>query len=242
MRPPTCLSLKQLQCWRHASRNTQQCQSHHKPWSRIWHGNLCRASLQEGALLSCTWQLTLCVYMLRHSLTLHRNHHAKKPNFNVNGAFVEYTANFLCNCAAQQIQQIPEQCELQAVHRHRHLPAGACHLRCVGLTAMRHSQAAGGTRMPLVLCASHSSVVHRQTAEIIIRQSRSTGTEPNRGHALPCCCPLAAAVVELCRRFRDQLLTPQRARQGILPLLAALQRLSPAKTHLTPLHADILQL
>lgn len=42
------------------------------------------------------------------------NYHAKKPNFNANGAFVEYTSNFLCNCAAHQIQQIPEQCESAA--------------------------------------------------------------------------------------------------------------------------------
>jgi hypothetical protein len=50
------------------------------------------------------------------------------------------------------------------------------------------------------------------------------------------------AVVELCRRFKDQLLNPQHARQGIMPLMAALQRLSPGKQHLTPLHADVLQL
>jgi hypothetical protein len=61
---------------------------------------------------------------------------------------------------------------------------------------------------------------------------------------LPSCVILrmVCAVVELCRRFKDQLLNPQHARQGIMPLMAALQRLSPGKQHLTPLHADVLQL
>jgi hypothetical protein len=53
---------------------------------------------------------------------------------------------------------------------------------------------------------------------------------------------LWAAVVELCQRFKEQLLNPQHARQGVMPLMAALQRLSPGKQHLTPLHADVLQL
>jgi hypothetical protein len=39
------------------------------------------------------------------------NAHAKRPHANANGAFTEYTAHFLRNCAAQQVQHIPEQCE-----------------------------------------------------------------------------------------------------------------------------------
>jgi hypothetical protein len=51
------------------------------------------------------------------------------------------------------------------------------------------------------------------------------------------------AVVELCHKFRDQLLgDPRAARGGIAPLLAALQRLAPSREHLTPIHADVLQL
>eukprot|EP00879_Flechtneria_rotunda_P031253 GHRR01034123.1.p1 GENE.GHRR01034123.1~~GHRR01034123.1.p1 ORF type:complete len:356 (+),score=97.80 GHRR01034123.1:145-1212(+) len=41
------------------------------------------------------------------------NAHAKRPNSNANGGFTEYTAQFLSNCSAVQIQQAPEQfCEL----------------------------------------------------------------------------------------------------------------------------------
>jgi hypothetical protein len=39
------------------------------------------------------------------------NAHAKRLNANANGAFTECTAQFLRNCAAQQVQHIPEQCE-----------------------------------------------------------------------------------------------------------------------------------
>jgi hypothetical protein len=49
--------------------------------------------------------------------------------------------------------------------------------------------------------------------------------------------------VELCRRFKAELLgSPQAARLGVLPLREALQRLAPSPAHLTPLHADVLQL
>ena len=53
-------------------------------------------------------------------------------------------------------------------------------------------------------------------------------------------CP---AVVELCHKFKEQLVgDPRAARGGIAPLLAALQRLAPSREHLTPIHADVLQL
>eukprot|EP00878_Enallax_costatus_P021594 GHUV01022876.1.p1 GENE.GHUV01022876.1~~GHUV01022876.1.p1 ORF type:complete len:400 (+),score=112.84 GHUV01022876.1:202-1401(+) len=85
--------------------------------------------------------------------------HAKRPNPNANGAFTEYTGHFLRNCAAQQIQQIPEQ-----------------------------------------FCA-------------------------------------------LCRKYKDMLQEDHRlARLGMLPLMAALQRLAPSREHLTPIHADLFQL
>jgi hypothetical protein len=55
-------------------------------------------------------------------------------------------------------------------------------------------------------------------------------------------CP-PPAVVELCHKFKEQLVgDPRAARGGICPLLAALQRLAPSKEHLTPIHADVLQL
>ncbi|KAF6258354.1 hypothetical protein COO60DRAFT_1701346 [Scenedesmus sp. NREL 46B-D3] len=87
------------------------------------------------------------------------NAHAKRPNANANGAFTEFSAQFLRNCSAQQIQHVPE------------------------------------------------------------------------------------AFVELCHKFKEQLVgDPRAARGGIAPLLAALQRLAPSREHLTPIHADVLQL
>ena len=51
------------------------------------------------------------------------------------------------------------------------------------------------------------------------------------------------SVVELCHKYKEQLLgSPQAARTGIMPLCAALQRLAPSPEHLTPLHADVLQM
>lgn len=48
--------------------------------------------------------------------------------------------------------------------------------------------------------------------------------------------------MELCHAFREQLTAPSRARLGVRPLLAALERLAPHKECLTPIHADVLQL
>lgn len=52
----------------------------------------------------------------------------------------------------------------------------------------------------------------------------------------------APAVVDLCHKFKEQLLAPEVARLGVGPLVAALQRLAPSKECLTPIHADVLQL
>ncbi|KAI8464947.1 MAG: hypothetical protein J3K34DRAFT_99745 [Monoraphidium minutum] len=51
-----------------------------------------------------------------------------------------------------------------------------------------------------------------------------------------------ALFAELCRRYRDQVIAAGAPRLGILPLLSALQRLRPSAEHLTPMHADVLQL
>ncbi|KIY95926.1 COP9 signalosome complex subunit 3 [Monoraphidium neglectum] len=51
-----------------------------------------------------------------------------------------------------------------------------------------------------------------------------------------------AVVAELCRRFKDQCVAAGTPRLGILPLLSALQRVRPTAEHLTPMHADVLQL
>jgi hypothetical protein len=54
---------------------------------------------------------------------------------------------------------------------------------------------------------------------------------------------MCVAVVELCHKYKDLLAGDARAaRGGIVPLLAALQRLAPSREHLTPIHADVLQL
>ncbi|GBF98652.1 COP9 signalosome complex subunit 3 [Raphidocelis subcapitata] len=54
---------------------------------------------------------------------------------------------------------------------------------------------------------------------------------------------LAPAVfAQLCRRFKERVAAAGAPRLGILPLLSALQRLRPSPEHLTPMHADALQL
>lgn len=54
---------------------------------------------------------------------------------------------------------------------------------------------------------------------------------------------LLSAVCELCHRYKEQLVgDPKLARTGIAPLLAAWQRLAPSREHLTPIHADVMQL
>jgi hypothetical protein len=50
------------------------------------------------------------------------------------------------------------------------------------------------------------------------------------------------AVAQLCRRYKEQAIAAGAPRAAILPLLAALQRLQPSPEHLTPMHADVLQL
>lgn len=42
---------------------------------------------------------------------LHSLAHARRANFNADGAWAEYACQFLSNCAAAQIQLVPEQCE-----------------------------------------------------------------------------------------------------------------------------------
>ncbi|KAF8060061.1 CSN3 [Scenedesmus sp. PABB004] len=87
------------------------------------------------------------------------NAHARRANPNADGAFAEYTAQFLRSCSAAQVQHVPD------------------------------------------------------------------------------------AFCELCRKYKEQLLgDPRAARSGVAPLLAALQRLAPSAEHLTPIHADVLQL
>ena len=49
-------------------------------------------------------------------------------------------------------------------------------------------------------------------------------------------------VARLCRHFKDAVIAAGTPRLGLAPLLAALQRLRPGPSFLTPLHADILQL
>jgi len=212
------------------------------------------------------------------------NAHAKKPNFNVNGGFVEYTSNFLCNCAAQQIQQIPEQCE--ALH-HCSRPSAwtevlslisatvlaseyrqvycSCDVTCaypepVCGTPIRHGHCSqhsvqgACTEVDPECCAGPCNKSSRPSycsTQVAARCLVVDGADccsllapalPWHHHAAAAAAAAAAAVVDLCRRFKDQLLTPQVARLGITPLLAALQRLTPGKQHLTPLHADVLQL
>jgi len=49
-------------------------------------------------------------------------------------------------------------------------------------------------------------------------------------------------VAQLCHRFKEAVVGAGVPRLGILPLLAALQRLRPSPEHLTPMHTDVLQL
>lgn len=185
---------------------------------------LCREGGGKAPSCVCVQPLCLCCDGCS-------NAHAKRPNFNANGAFVDYTSNFLCNCAAQQIQQIPDQCE-QWLGELTHLKSSSQAIEVSSSIAQACTSAA--PRAPLLsLPLLHDSCKH---------------IRPTTCPALLLLPPLLAppppssAVVELCHKYKDQLLTPQLARLGIMPLLAALQRLSPGQNHLTPLHADVLQL
>ena len=51
-----------------------------------------------------------------------------------------------------------------------------------------------------------------------------------------------AAVCGLCRRYKELLVGSGTPRLGILPLEAAIRKLQPSREHLTPMHADFLQL
>jgi len=50
------------------------------------------------------------------------------------------------------------------------------------------------------------------------------------------------ALCDLCRKYKDQLIAAGTPRLGIRPLLIAAQKLQPSAEHLTPVHADALQL
>eukprot|EP00877_Chromochloris_zofingiensis_P003663 jgi/Chrzof1/13298/Cz07g28020.t1 len=53
---------------------------------------------------------------------------------------------------------------------------------------------------------------------------------------------LPTTFCSLCRKYKDQLVAAGHPRMGILPLQSAIQRLQPNPEHLTPIHADFLQL
>ena len=75
---------------------------------------------------------------------------------------------------------------------------------------------------------------------------------PTRGGALttprcPCLAPwharpLRITVAQLCRTFKERVIAAGCPRLGVMPLLSAVQRLRPTPEHLTPMHADVLQL
>jgi hypothetical protein len=54
--------------------------------------------------------------------------------------------------------------------------------------------------------------------------------------------PLARAVCSICKKYKDAMITGGAPRAGILPMLSAVRAFQPSREHLTPMHADVLQL
>jgi len=122
--------------------------------------------------------------------------------------FISLTSQFLRGCAAHQIQLAPDQCEP---------------------SMWSWAAAAAGAAPPALPWQAHPD------ARLLPHSGRPPTRPPAR---TPPHNNLLAAVCSLCRKFREHLVSAGLMRLGILPLLAALERLRPSPEHLTPIHAD----
>eukprot|EP00955_Chlamydomonas_euryale_P047524 353707-Chlamydomonas_euryale.AAC.6 len=157
-------------------------------------------------------------------------------------AFVDTTSQFLRVCEPRQIKLAPEICGYNVHHAQLTAPHAGLQTQQHMLNGVQtlESCASQPCGVPTPCMRACMQRMHRGLSRM--HQWWWGGVEGV--HACVCerVCARAHAVAHLCKRFKEQVIALGCPRLGIAPLLCGLRKLQPSKEHLTPVHADFLQL